>query len=286
MLLVLLESTLVYSVIKLSPYPHLISVRTYDYILGKREFLADPFRLFWGNLKAIAAWIYSYQGLFPGMFMVIAAVYGLKKKFKFVLLVLAWILSPIVISAFIGRIIFPRYFLVVQPFLILLLLPLVERVLTKWRKFGVAVLLLVFSYWVYFDFMLLNIPAKAPLTKQEQSQYMASWAAGYGIKEAAQYIVKESGGKNKVYVATEGYFGTLPDGLMIYLTDYPNIEVYGIGQPIYNLPEELKERAKETDAYLVVNDSRLKTDLPGVTAKYPKPVFSFQPQESLLLIKL
>lgn len=286
LLVALILSFLVYSIIKLSPYPHLITARTYDYILGKREFLSDPFRLFWGNLKAIMAWIYSYQGLLPSIFILISLSYGLKKNQKTTLIFLSWVLFPILSSAFIGRIIFPRYFVIVMPFLLLLLIPFIDYALNKWGRLFYPILLLVFSYWFYFDFMLLTNPVKAPLHIREQSQYLASWSAGFGIKESADYLRKLK--DEKIYVATEGYFGTLPDGLQVYLDDKKNIEVYGIGQPIYNLPDELKERAKTYPTFLIVNDSRLKMDKNNlkVIRKFDKPEYFFQEKESLLLIKL
>lgn len=286
LLIALILSLLVYNIIKLSPYPHLIAARTYDYILGKREFLSDPFRLFWGNLKAIMVWIYSYQGLLPSIFIFISLFYGLKKKTKTTLIFLSWVIFPILSSAFIGRIIFPRYFVIVVPFLLLLLIPFIDYALNKWGRAFYFVLLLVFSYWFYFDFMLLISPAKAPLHIREQSQYLTSWSAGFGIKESANYLKKLK--DEKVYVATEGYFGTLPDGVQVYLDNNKNIETYGIGQPIYNLPDELKERAKTYPTFLIVNDSRLKMDKDKmqIIKEFPKPEFSFQEKESLLLIKL
>lgn len=291
-LLAFLITVLTYNLIKLSPYSHLISIRSYDYILGKREFLKNPFHLFWGNLKVILIWIYSYQTFLPAILFLLGLALLFKKDYKKGLVFLSWIIFPIFGSAAIGKIIFPRYFLFIQPWIIVFIsfganwLVVKTRSLLKTGSLTLVVYIFTFLPWLVFSGKLIFKPVKAPLIEREQNQYLTTWAAGYGLKEIALYL-KTNYPKKKVFVATEGYFGTLPDGLQIYLDGFNNIEVYGIGQPIYQIPKKTLKRAKENPTFLVVNNNRYngKGEHLELIKEFPKPKFPFLTQ-SLLFFKV
>ncbi len=295
-LLSLMVAVLSYNVIKLSPLSHMISVRSYDYILGKREFLKDPFQLFWGNFKAILAWLYSYQ-LLPGIILFfLGLTFLIKKAWKKALVFFSWLIIPLLGSAAIGKIIFPRYFLFLQPWIIVFMSFGITELISKVKKFRdskvyqslLTGIIYVFASWPWllFSLWLIFNPVKAPLIEREQNQYLTSWSAGYGIKEVADWL-KEHHPDEKVFVATEGFFGTLPDGLQIYLDGFSKIEVYGVGQPIHTIPEKTLERAKTVPTYLVVNSNRAGDfqDKAELIKEYPKPEFPFL-KESLLFFKI
>ena len=76
-------------------------------------------------------------------------------------------------------------------------------------------------------------------------------------------FINDTATRNKVVVATEGYFGTLPDGLLMYFDKSPlikNIEVFGVGVPIEDIPDQVLERAIEHETYLIVNSHRFFID--------------------------
>lgn len=274
-----------YNVVKFSPFSHLLSVRSYDYILGKREFIKHPFQLFWGNLKAIIPWTYSYQTLIPTIFFFIGLGLLVKNSWRKALVFSSWLLVPIIGSAAIGKIIFPRYFVFIEPWIIIF----IAYGLISLKKLPFVFYPLFFTLcfpWFYFSLMIVFKPTKAPLIRREQDQYLTTWASGYGIKEAALWL-RNHYPQEKVFVATEGYFGTLPDGLQIYLDGFNNIEVYGIGQPISEIPQETFEKAKQSPTFLVVNDSRFYNSGEALELinSYPKPEFPFL-KESLLFFKV
>lgn len=62
-------------------------------------------------------------------------------------------------------------------------------------------------------------------------------------------------------IGTEGYFGTLPDGLEMYIQDLPNIVVVGTGLGISKIPDPLVAAKRAGDlTYFVINKSRLSID--------------------------
>ena len=109
------------------------------------------------------------------------------------------------------------------------------------------------------DFQLVTNPQSVRLPRSERSGYLEEWTAGYGIKEVADFIKNEymRNSSQKIVVGTEGYFGTLPDGLQAYLNDLRDITVIGVGLPISELPKSLVEsRVAGNTTYLVINSTR------------------------------
>ncbi|MCX6705960.1 MAG: hypothetical protein NTV24_02535, partial [Candidatus Woesebacteria bacterium] len=120
-------------------------------------------------------------------------------------------------------------------------------------------------------------PSLANLPNSERSGYLEEWTAGDGIKEISEYLrnenIKEP--NKKIVVGTEGFFGTLPDGLQIYLNDVPEITVIGTGLDFKEVPQSLMESKKfGNKTYLVVNKSRFFGDADKLglelVAVYPK----------------
>ena len=86
----------------------------------------------------------------------------------------------------------------------------------------------------------------------------------YGITQTVN-LIQSLAQDHPVAVATEGYFGTLPDAVLMYLhrRDVSNIYVEGIGVPVSQLPASFILRAKDYDqVLLVVNSHRLNWQLP------------------------
>jgi len=141
---------------------------------------------------------------------------------------------------------------------------------------------------MYQLFLLIAAPQKAWLPVQERSGYLEMWTAGYGIKEASNYL-KEVAKTQKLLVGTEGYFGTLPNGLEMYLEGVPNITVIGVGQPVTDISPKLKSGLSDSRVFLLVNDSRFRVEDANnlhLIAKYPKAINSQGAQENLLFFEL
>ena len=130
----------------------------------------------------------------------------------------------------------------------------------------------VFSIKLYTNPQTLNLP------RSERSGYLEEWTAGYGIRESSEVIREFHDGNidKGIVVGTEGYFGTLPDGLQMYLNDHPDITVIGVGIDLTEVPKSLKESFQSGNkTYLVINNSRLKIpdyEKAGldIIAQYPK----------------
>jgi len=145
---------------------------------------------------------------------------------------------------------------------------------------------------LWFDFWLLTDISKANLPRSERSGYLEEWSAGQGIKDVADYIEKlYLQNPKKIVVGTEGYFGTLPDGLQVYLNKYPEIIVVGVGLNFEKVsPSLLDSYDYGNTTFFVVNNSRFASDpaVYGLTkvAEYPKAIKPDGSYESLLLLEV
>jgi hypothetical protein len=118
-------------------------------------------------------------------------------------------------------------------------------------------------------------PNKTPFVSADTMQYLTEWSAGHGNWEVFQKLQADSK-TQRIAVATEGYFGTLPDGLVMYVhnKNLENIAIDGVGQPIFGIPDELIKKRDEYDRFwLVVNSHRLEFELPThmLLASYCRP---------------
>lgn len=178
--------------------------------------------------------------------------------------------------AFMGKIVYPRYLFPASMFFTLasvmglesLILNTFKTQAKLWKKIlvGSIVALLISNSIAssidYINYSLTNA-SKTPFVSSDVVQYLYEWSSGHGIKETVDLIQKESENQT-IAVATEGYFGTLPDGILMYLhnRDVDNIYVEGVGYPLTDIPKSFAQRARDFDRqWLVVNSHRMKIDI-------------------------
>jgi hypothetical protein len=205
-------------------------------------------------------------------FINISSLFVRKKKSRSHLLFWMGIifLLPMMIM---GRVVYPRYLFPAAIFFTLNAALSIETIFEVIRTntlqvkqvlVAIAVSLLLantaaasanFMYFSIFD------TNQLPLVSADKKQYLYEWSAGYGITETTD-LIREIAKTQKIAVATEGSFGTLPDGIMVYLhkTDVQNIFVDGIGYPLETIPLSFIEnaRARSFERFiLVANSDRL-----------------------------
>jgi 4-amino-4-deoxy-L-arabinose transferase-like glycosyltransferase len=174
-----------------------------------------------------------------------------------------------------GRVVYPRYLFPAALFFTLNAALSIETVfeLIQNKKLQIKQILVTVTLalllantasasasFIYFSIFDTN---QLPLVSADKEQYLYKWSAGYGILETTE-LIQEIAQTQKVAVATEGSFGTLPDGIMVYLhrTDVENIFVDGIGYPLESIPMSFIEnaRSRSFERYiLVANSDRLET---------------------------
>ena len=110
-----------------------------------------------------------------------------------------------------------------------------------------------------FNYELLTSPPPENLPKEGRIGYFEEWTAGYGFKEIASFL-EEKSKKESVVVGTEGFFGTLPDGLQIYL-DKANVKFVGSHATI---SAQIRQAARDNLTYFVGNKARVEGRIDNV----------------------
>ena len=76
-------------------------------------------------------------------------------------------------------------------------------------------------------------------------------------------------------MATEGSFGTLPNGLEIYFSGHPNIQILGVGFPAGGMSSGMEQALSEVKRlFLVANKDRYTFPSPDrlkLVGEYPRP---------------
>ena len=267
-----------YNILRLGPNFQMIAIRNKDYIFPISHLWLNPKDPFIFHIKELWEWLWM---LGPGVLLftlILGFIVGIKKFKKETILLLLWILVPLFANAMYAKVFTARYILFVMPF-IYIISSLFIIFHSKYQKLSYVLLVLFITNSLLVNYLLIFNIAEAPLPKSERTGYLEEWTAGYGIKETAEYLkeFQKLFPDKKIVVGTEGYFGTLPDGLQLYLSNYPQITVIGVGLGIKEIPNSLRESKNAGNStFLVINSSRLSTDPKNLglnlIKSFPKPL--------------
>lgn len=249
--------TMYYS-LRISPFFYIISQKnnTFNYPLS--EWIKHPFTYLVSNGSSITDWTITYVGI-PVLILSLAAFLLKRESTREKLYLFLLFFLPILVPIIFGRILFPRYiFFMTIPLLILASYSvnnLYERTKSIFLQILLTIIILIF--WIRADYLILTDFARAPLPKSDTDQYINVWPAGGGYREMVSFFDEESK-KGKIFVATEGTFGSLPTYTVeIYLGENKNIEKMGYYPLPENIPTELAEKAKEMPVYFVFNETQV-----------------------------
>ncbi len=284
----------IYNLLRLGPEFQMIAIRNKDYVFSLSEILSHPCDPFLIHLQDITTW-------FPNLFTLpILVVSGLglvislidRKKWRVILILLAWLMIPLLAQSAIAKVFTPRYLLYTIFPLIIFASLFFEFLFDKFKRYRLLIIFLIFIILILplrYHYLLLTNPQAAPLPERMRTGYLEEWSSGYGINEVRDYL-REVSQERHLNVGTEGSFGTLPDGLTIYFDKDPRVTIFGVGLSLLTVPKPLKESAAagEAETFLVVNESRMgaKDDLSlELILKIPKAEGK-KGQDSLLLYRV
>lgn len=278
---------LIFLLLKLHPAFGQLFSRGGDFLFTPNEILSQgEWRQSLKNIPRFMIDIGHYL-TWPVMFFSFAGLFFDKIRRKQIVLFLSAgsFLLPIMVM---GQVVYPRY---LMPSIIfftvgaaLAIQAVVEKyiygqkdLMKKTLAALVVIQLLSMSLMNSLDFMAKawTAPDELPLTAKDTQQYLTEWSSGHGILQTVS-LIRKTQPSHSVLIATEGYFGTLPDAILMYLhqRDVTGIFVQGIGQPVRNIPQELQTQAADYDqVWLVVNSHRLLMDMSKahLLAEYCRP---------------
>lgn len=252
-----LIALVIYNLLILGPGFSQLSSRNADYVFSPLELKNRIWDPFIPHLNDMKDW---FPRLFtiPTLILIGIGIYQLLFTVnKLGMIILIWTLVPLILEMTFLRTFTARYLLTsVAPFLIFGgygLTKALEKIrVNAFLKILIA-LLAILPLALKFDYQLLTSPPPTDLPKEGRVGYFEDWTAGYGLKEIAQFLVEQKKTRSDVVVGTAGYFGTLPDGLQIYLD---KAEIAIVGSPA-TISAQIRNTAKEHPTYFVGNKKDL-----------------------------
>ena len=209
-----------YNMLRLGPQFQMLSSRNADYVFSPLELIGrplDPFLPHFGDIKDWFPKLLTWPVL---GFLAAGCWFLVKTKNKMGYVLFLWGLIPLLIEMAFLKTFTARYLLSSIPPLLIFsgfgINEILHRVKISSLYKVFLGLIIVLPLALNFDYQLLFSPPPKDLPKEERKGYFEDWTAGYGFKEIASFLVEQNE-KQKVVVGTEGSFGTLPDGLQIYL---------------------------------------------------------------------
>lgn len=258
------------AILKLGPNSQMVGSRNLDYVYTLKEIISHPLTPIVGNLKTTLSWLWIL--LTPTTLLGVLLAWKEKKYRPLFWLLLLCSLFPLLTLSLIAKVFTSRYLL----FAVYPLIPLAALGLSKLRFYFLMPLMLIplfISTWFVFS------PSNSPLPYDMANGYYQEWTAGWGQKEIANYLIDLHNQGKSVVVFTEGFFGTLPDGLQIYTQKYPNITVVGSIPIATEIPQGLLNTSLNNERFFIINKSRnklppqqlAKLELIKDFPKYPRP---------------
>ncbi|MBI3485327.1 glycosyltransferase family 39 protein [Candidatus Daviesbacteria bacterium] len=285
-IIVFVITMVIYNVLRLGPGFSNLNSRNQDYVFSPTILLYRPLDPFIPHFHDLLDWLPKILTL-PILFLSLGGIFwSIYKKNRLALVILFWSLIPLIIQMALLRTFTARYILFSFPPLLILAGWFLSELLSfrnKWFLSLSAVVILMIQPLV-FDYYLLIDPSQANLPREERRGYLEDWTAGYGLKQIASFLDLESK-KSPIVVGTEGSFGTLPDGLQIYLDKNRQVSIVP-GKA--TVSAELRSAANSHPTFFVANKSRYPSIEEGLTKimEFPKAVGNSIPPDAMLLFKV
>jgi 4-amino-4-deoxy-L-arabinose transferase-like glycosyltransferase len=248
-----------YNILRLSPLYDMIATKNATFVYPFSQWIQHPFVYFLSNLNGLTSWLLQY--LTPAyLILILIAILFVNKFFKEKIILLLYFVLPFVALALFGKLIYPRHVFLMS----VMLLPLAawslnflfaeaEKLFSKQiiysRIAQIILLLVVIAYPFYVSTLFAVNPLKAPIADADHGQYTDSWAAGWGVKESVAFFEKQAQNQ-KIFIATEGTFGLLPESLEMYMVNNKNVTIKGYW-PVDIFPKSTLSYAEKMPSYFV-----------------------------------
>lgn len=278
-----LSGLALFGLLKIHPAFGSLFTRSNDFTFTISELLSGEWRVTIDNLGRALSWLSTY--LRPEFMSLpfIALLVSRRRTLHWRILAGAGLLAlPFIVF---GRTVHPRYYLPTAPFLTAsgaLLVSEIWRQVKKYQNTNIQLVfwLLVLSFLIgslRFMFLSWFTPDQTPFVLADRSQYLTEWSSGHGINEVRDLMIEEVRDGDRLTVVTEGSFGTLPDALLMYFDNRPEIKylrIEGLAQyPVKSIPDWVWEEADDHQTWLVVNANRMEVqdERLKLKAQYPRP---------------
>lgn len=249
-------SQAVYSILRLSPFFHMVGQKNSVFLFTFSEWLLEPFRYLTGNLRGMFDWLRSYLTL-PIFVAVFAPLLFMAPKWRERILLYLWWGLPFVALSNFGKVLYPRFILFMTIPLLIIGADSIIRIWDRITRKSIKILfvLILIAPSMVISYRIISDPWNAPLPVSDRSQYLEDWPSGWGVPQVVSFLRNEAA-VSPISVFTDGTFGLLPYSLEIYLVSNPNVTIKGIWPLPENPPIEVLTAVKKGPTYLVLNEKQ------------------------------
>lgn len=271
---------LIYNVQMLSPYLHYVAEKNKTFILTPGEFFAEPFKLFFTNIRLIPGYLFGETGI-AFLVLSIYGLYTMVKKNRTVALVLfVWLLVIFILIANFNKVLYPRYLLFMASLLIIPSTYALSAIKPRYLPFALLAVFVVNAYALYavvFHARVLPFPAI------DRGQYVVGETAGYGAREIIEYA-RTASKNGPVTIVAEGNFGLSADSLRALTKPTDTFTIQGEWPLNREKLESYRSLAQKQTVFVVFAHQKTPPEgLPATLIKtYPKP----QNQSAFHLLQL
>jgi len=250
-------SQIVYSVLRLSPFFHMISRKDTVFLFSFREWLDQPFRFLAGNLRGMSDWLRSYMSL-PVFIAVCIPLFTRWPRMRERMMLYAWWAVPFVGLANFGKVLYPRFILFMTIPLLIIAADSVLRMFAAVKRPLAIVCLaaVVLLPSLMLSSVIVTDPEAARIPVSDRGQFIDDWPAGGGVSEVVTYLTEQAR-HGKIAVYTEGTFGLMPYAIEMYLVDNPNVIIKGIWPLTEEIPPEISDMAVTRPTYVILNETQV-----------------------------
>lgn len=268
-----------YSILRLSPFFHIIAQKNAIFVYPFKEWLDHPFNFFVGNWRSFWDWTNRYL-TWPLLIFIVGSFFVSKSFLREKLVLFLWFIIPIVGLGLFGKTLYPRFVF----FMLLPLLPLIAffivNIYSKFKKTYLFVIFCLLFFILVFktDYLILTNFAKSGIPFSDVTQYQTDWPSGGGVNESVK-LFEDEAKKGKIYIATQGTFGLMPFAYEIYLVNNPNVTIEGFWPVDSGIPQKILSKSKEMATYFVFYQPCLKCEIIGQAPqewKQLKLVYQFE----------
>lgn len=265
-----------FAAMRLSPLFGQLFHRGQEFTFSLAELRSGKWQELFPHLSQFTLYFATYLS-WPILIAVVTGLFFTRTRQKICLLLGCSILFCLPFMA-LGKVIYPRYLLPAAFFLTIGGAVAIEAICQNlFSKSGLlirvflsmVVALLAGQTVIVISLFMIGLifaPNVTPFVATDRKEYLEEWSSGHGIAETVEMIRTETK-QHSLAVATEGRFGTLPDGLLLFFHDQnvDHLYIEGTGQyPVKTIPDFFKQRARTFDhSWLVVNSHRMELKLPA-----------------------
>jgi len=246
----------IYSILRLGPQFHMISLRNADYVYPYSHILYSLFDPIRPHAIAQIDIYANYINIFIliiGLFLYTKATSSTKY-----LNIFLWLVPTVGVLLY-AKVFTSRYTLFTLPYLITIL-SLGWAYLLKKSKLALILFIPLCFLQAKYSYNLVTNPFTLQLPKNDQG-YTKEWTAGWGIKDMSEFFISEARSGKNVIVATEGNFGNPKDSIQVYTNNIAGVTV--VPQDVYftKIPDSMQNAKNAGDfVYFVYNSNRVNLD--------------------------